>query len=165
MAQKQKGIYKRGNIYWIRYTGSDGRKRFESSKSPSIKTAEKLLIQRKNDVIEGRNPVKEIKDYTFRELSEHYLNWAKRQKSFKSKEGFIRQLDLAFGCCQLKKITLMSIEKWQTERLAKNKPATVNRLLATLKHMFTKAEEWDMTSEDVIKKIRKVKLLPENNKR
>ena len=162
---KTKGIYKRGNIYWIRYAGSDGKIRFESSKSHSVKVAGKLLIQRKNDVMEGKTPVREIKDYTFRELSVHYLSWATRQKSFKSKEGFIRQLDLVFGNCQLKKITLMSIEEWQTERLAKNKPATVNRLLATLKHMFTKAEEWDMASEDVIKRVRKVKLLPENNKR
>jgi integrase len=165
MAQKQKGIYKRGKIWWIRYTGCDGRMCYESSKSSSVKTAEKLLIQRKNDVMEGKAPVKSIPNYTFRELSSHYLSWATRQKSFKSKEGFIRQLDLAFGNCQLKKISLMSIEEWQTERLTKNKPATVNRLLATLKHMFTKAEEWDMTSEDVIKKVRKVKLLPENNKR
>ena len=150
---KTKGIYKRGSIYWIRYTGGDGSKRFESSKSHSIKTAEKLLIQRKNDVMEGKTPVKEIKNYTFRELSVHYLSWAKRQRSFKSKEGFIKQLDLTFGNCQLRKITPMFIEEWQTERLTKNMPATVNRLLATLKHMFTKAEEWGITNEDVIKKV------------
>jgi integrase len=160
---KIKGIYKRGSIYWVRYTGCDGKKCYESSKSDSVRIAEKLLIQRKNDVMEGKTPVKEIKNYTFRELSVHYTNWAKRQRSFKSKEGYIRQLDLTFGNCQLRKITTLFIEEWQTERLAKNKPATVNRLLATLKHMFTKAEEWDITSENVIKKVRKVKLLPENN--
>ena len=43
---KTKGIYQRGNIYWIRYTGCDSRKRFESSKSTSFKVAEKLLIKR-----------------------------------------------------------------------------------------------------------------------
>ncbi len=162
---KIKGIYKRGSIYWVRYTGCDGRMRYESSKSHSVKIAEKLLIKRKNDVMEGKTPVKEIKNYTFRELSVHYLSWAKRQRSFKSKEGFIKQLDLTFGNCQLRKITPMFIEEWQTERLTKNMPATVNRQLATLKHMFTKAEEWGITSEDIIRKVRKVKLLPENNKR
>ena len=31
--------------------------------------------------------------------------------------------------------------------------------------MFTKAEEWGLASEDVIKRVRKVKLLSENNQR
>ena len=73
MTQKQKGIYKRGSVYWIRYTGIEGKTRYESSKSGSIKVAEKLLVQRKNDVMEGKAPVKEIVNYTFRELSVHYL--------------------------------------------------------------------------------------------
>jgi integrase len=46
-----------------------------------------------------------------------------------------------------------------------NKPATVNRLLATLKHMFTKAVEWDFVEETILKKIGKAKFLEENNRR
>ena len=46
-----------------------------------------------------------------------------------------------------------------------NKPATINRHIATIKHMFTKAVEWDMVEEEVLKRIRKVKLLEENNRR
>ncbi len=57
------------------------------------------------------------------------------------------------------------VEVFQTEKLQNNKPATVNRHIATLKHMFTKAEEWEMVSDDILKKIRKVKQLPENNRR
>lgn len=49
--------------------------------------------------------------------------------------------------------------------MAFNKPATVNRLLSTLKHMFTKAVEWDMVGEETLRKVRKVKRLPENNRR
>jgi|TARA_B100002003_G_C14056809_1_gene508876 integrase len=162
---KTKGIYQRGRIWWIRYTGCDGKMRFETTKSTSFKVAEKLLIQKKNDVMEGRNPDKRIKNYAFRELAMHYSDWATRQKSFKSKEGFIRQLVLEFGNCPLKKISTMYIEKWQTERLIVNKPATVNRLLATLKHMFTKALEWEMVTEETAQKIRRVRLLREDNKR
>ena len=44
-------------------------------------------------------------------------------------------------------------------------PATINRHIATIKHMFTKAVEWDMVDEEVLKRIRKVKLLKENNRR
>jgi len=160
-----KGIYKRGMIWWIRYTGCDGKKRFESSKSTSFKIAENLLIHRKKEVMEGGNPYKRIKNHTFQELANHYSSWAARQKSFKSKKGFIRQLVMVFGNCQLRNITPMFIEQWQTERFTMNKPATVNRLLATLKHMFTKAMEWDMLSEDILQKVRRVKLLREDNKR
>jgi integrase len=66
----------------------------------------------------------------------------------------------------LRRFNTMLIEQYQTERLNKgNKPATVNRLLATLSHMFTKAVDWEMVELDVLKRIRKVKLLPENNRR
>lgn len=46
-----------------------------------------------------------------------------------------------------------------------NKPATINRLTATLKHMITKAVEWEFVEESILKKIRKVKQLEENNGR
>jgi len=50
-------------------------------------------------------------------------------------------------------------------RLAGFEPATVNRYLATLKHMFTKAVDWEMVEASVLAKVRKVKLLEESNKR
>lgn len=75
----------------------------------------------------------------------------------------------------------MLLEQYQTERLQEgytsptakenkkpkkgNKPATVNRLLATLKHMFTKAVEWEMVEEATLKRIGKAKFLEENNRR
>jgi len=167
MAQKQKGIYKRGKIWWIRYAGCDGRMCYESSKSSSVKTAEKLLIQRKNDVMEGKTPVREIRNYTFLELANEYHKFAQRQKSYlKSKVYLINQLTQIFGNLPLKRFTPMLLEQYQTGKLQKgNKPATVNRLLATISHMFTKAVEWEMLSEDILKKVRNVKSLPENNKR
>ena len=54
---------------------------------------------------------------------------------------------------------------YHKNKLKGNKPATVNRLIATLSHMFTKAVDWNMVEEAALKRIRKVKLLPENNRR
>lgn len=48
-----KGIYKRGNIYWIRYASIDGRIVRESTGSSKFRNAESLLIQRKNAIKEG----------------------------------------------------------------------------------------------------------------
>ena len=164
---KTKGIYKRGSVYWIRYAGLDGKTVYESSKSTKLKDAQALLAKRKAAIVEGKQPeVKRIKNYTFRELTEEYLRWAERQRSFRSKKGFILQLLDRFGSLPLRRFNTMLIEQFQTERIQKgNKPATPNRLITTLKHMLTKAVEWEMVEEDVLKRIRKVKLLEENNKR
>ncbi|MDP6924067.1 MAG: site-specific integrase, partial [Candidatus Scalindua sp.] len=131
------------------------------------KVAGKLLIQRRNEAIEGKTPIKEIKNYTFRELANEYHKFAQRQKSYlKSKVYLINQLTQIFGNLPLKRFTPMLLEQYQTDKLQKgSKPSTVNRLLATISHMFTKAVEWEMLSEDILKKIRNVKFLPENNKR
>ncbi|MGA2466209.1 MAG: site-specific integrase [Thermodesulfobacteriota bacterium] len=163
----EKGIYKRGSIYWISYAGIDGRIIRESSGSTAFKDAEALRIQRKQAVREGKQPeIKRIMNHNSNELVEPYLIWAERQRSFRSKRGFIKQLAEAFGNVPLRRFNSMLVEQYQTERLQKgNKPATVNRLVATLKHMFTKAVEWDMVEDETLKRVRKAKLLEENNRR
>ncbi len=162
-----KGIYKRGNIYWIRYAGLDGRIIRESSGSEKYRAAETLLIRRRQGIKEGKTPeIKQIKKCTFSDLTEQYLVWAERQRSFKSKQGFVNQLNEKYGPLPLRRFNTMLVEQLQTERLQKgNKPATVNRLLATLKHMFSKSVEWDMVEEETLKRVRKARLLQENNRR
>jgi len=163
-----KGIYKRGTVWWIRYADLSGKIIRESSGSDKFKTAEDLLISRKNAIKEGKGvpEIKRIKNHTFKELSEEYMKFVERQRSFESKECFINQLTEKFGPLPLRRFNSMLLEQYQSERLNKgNKPATVNRLVATLKHMFTKAVEWDMVEEETLKRVRKAKLLPENNKR
>jgi integrase len=163
-----KGLYKRGNVWWIRYAGLDGRIIRESSHSSKLKEAGDLLIGRRNEIKEGKQPEikKRIANHTFNELAEQYLKWAERQRSFQSKKYFINQLVRDFGLIPLRQFSSMLLEQYQTERLQKgNKPATANRLLATLKHMFTKAVEWEMIEEATLKRIRKAKLLEENNRR
>ena len=102
---------------------------------------------------------------TFRELAQEYLIWAKRQKAFIIKRNKIGQLLAVFGSCHLSSFTSRLVEQYQTKKLETCKPATVHRLLATLKHMFTKAVEWEMVNEEILKKVRTVKQLPENNRR
>jgi integrase len=93
------------------------------------------------------------------------LVWAERQKGFRQKKGFVKQLREVFGNIPLRAFNIRLLEEWQTKRLNRNKPATVNRLLGTLKHMFRKAVDWEMTEEEVLKRVKRVKLEPENNKR
>ena len=38
----RRGIYQRGNVFWIRYAGVDGRTVFESSRSTKFREAARL---------------------------------------------------------------------------------------------------------------------------
>jgi integrase len=60
----------------------------------------------------------------------------------------------------------MAVEQYQTEKINRgNKPATINRHVAALKHMFSKAVQWEMVENHGAEKVKQVKLLEENNKR
>lgn len=177
-----KGIYLRGGVYWIRYAGLDGKMVFESSKQgdrtgTKLKDAESLLHERKADIGRGKQPEikKKIPNHTFKDLSIEYLKWAKRQRSFEKKETLINQLVTIFGAYPLRAFNGKLLEQYQTERMEKgnkqgkyqvgNKPGTINRHVAAIKHMFTKAVEWEMVEEEALKRVRRVKLLEENNRR
>ena len=80
-----KGIYKRGNVYWIRYAGLDGRIIRESSHSSKLKEAGDLLIGRRNEIKEGKEPEikKRIVNHTFNELAEQYLSGQNGREVFR----------------------------------------------------------------------------------
>ncbi len=161
---KTKGLYKRkaSRYWWICYQDPFGKMQYESSRSTSRKDAEYLLTCRKKAVGEGKTPeIKRIKNHSFRELAGEYLRWAERQRYFPTKKILVGQLVEVFGNYSLRGFNSRLIEQYQTERLQRNKPATVNRVVTILKHMFTKAVEWEMVEEDTLKKVRRVKLLKE----
>jgi integrase len=168
-----KGIYKRGEVYWIRYAGLDGKIVYESSKQgdktgTKIKDAEALLHDRKADIGRGKQPEKarKIPNTTFKELATEYLKWSERQRGFQKKSFFIQQLRDKFDNVPLRHLNTMAIEQYQSERLNKgNKPATVNRVVAVLKHMIHKAVDWELVEESVLKKVRQAKQLEANNRR
>ncbi len=80
---KTRGVFKRGNTYWIRYADPTGRIIRESAKTKNINEALKLLAKRKTEVAEGKYPERVvIKNHTFSELCEKYENWVSIQKSY-----------------------------------------------------------------------------------
>jgi len=162
------GLYKRkdSKFYWMTFR-INGRKVVESTGETTKKAAEDVYFKRRQELKEGRvNPVWSDTKISFSKLAEHYLEWTKNQRAFISKKGFIKALLKAFGDLQLRSFSTRPVEEFQTYLLAKNKkPSTVNRHIATLKHMFTKAVEWEMVGEETLRKVRRVKLLPENNRR
>ena len=162
------GIYKRGGVWWIRYTGLDGKQKRESSGSKKFSEAELLLVKRKQAVGKGEEPeVKPIPNYSFRELSEKYQTWISgRQNSAKVKGYIIGQLLSVYGDIPLKRFNTAIVDQLQTDLINKGyKPSSNNKVTNVLKHMFNKALDWEMVTEDVLKRIRKVKPLRDGAKR
>lgn len=163
-----KGIYKRGNVHWIRYAGLDGRTVYESSGSDKFRVAETLLIQRRQSIKEGKQPeIKKIANHTFKELAEKYLSWITgRQLSAKVKGYIIGQLLTTFGSLPLRRFSAVIVEQLQTDLMNRGlKNSSCNKVLTILKHMFTKAVEWDMVESETLKRVRKVRLLRDDSRR
>lgn len=162
------GIYKRCSVYWIRYTGLDGKQKRESSNSTKFKDAQLLYAQRTETIGQGKEPeIKKIPNHIFPELSEKYLSWINgRQKSAKTKGYIVGQLVSVFGALPLRRFSTACVDQLQTDLISKGyKPASNNKILTILKHMFSKAVEWEMIEEEILKRIRKVKPLKNENKR
>ncbi len=167
MARRGKGIYRRGSVYWICYVGLDGRMRRESSGKKKYDDAATLLDGRRATIRDGKEPeVKKISNHTFAELAEKYTAWiAGRQNSARVKGYIIGQLLHVFGTLPLRRFNTAIVEQLQTDTINRGlKGASNNKTLNVLKAMFSKAVEWEMVEADVLKKIRKVKMLPENKR-
>jgi integrase len=164
---KHKGIYKRGKIYWIRYAGLDGKIVFESSKSTKFKDAQALYNARKSAVAKGKQPeAVKIKNYTFSQLAKEYDKFAQKQRSYETtKQYTIKKVADKFGYLPLRSFNIKLLEQYQTELLKTKAPATANRYLRLIQHMFTKAEDWSMVEEAICSRVHKVKVLEEQNER
>jgi integrase len=138
-------LYKRGNLWWIRYSvrGKDFR---ESSGSEKDTDAMRLLKRRWKEVGRGRfiGPSEErvmadnlldglVNDYEInRRRSARTLNWR------------LRHLRAAFGGMRAVDVTEERIERYKVDRLAEKtergkkpvRPATINRELAALRRAF-----------------------------
>ncbi|MDD5226593.1 MAG: site-specific integrase, partial [Candidatus Omnitrophica bacterium] len=148
--------------WYISYTVA-GKKR-EESVGPSKRLAEDVLGKVRVDIREGK---------FFERAPE--ITWEKAVKSFRlwfqtnCLEGTIRmyenglnRLDPYCYRYMLHQIGPEILENLKRDMLAsKKKPATVNRVLATIKRLMSLGEEW----WGINNRVRKVKLIPEHNAR
>ena len=82
------------------------------------------------------------KRISFVDFSKEYLEYAKVNKaptSYKRNVVSMKKLVKAFGDYYLNEITPPDIEKYKAQRRSHVAPATVNRELECLSHMFTMA--------------------------
>ena len=165
MSKKKKlphGVSQRGNR-WRIDTFYKGHRIRESCATPEM--AETNLRKIQTLIDEGRylEKKKQPKE-KLGEFSVRYLAWCKNinQKAYTSKEKRIKLIVRRIGKdTLLSKIDLATIEKYQADRLSSEgerkfrvKPATVNREIACLRHLFTKAVEWKLLDANPLKGVK-----------
>jgi len=168
------GIYKKANsnnfmmsktVNGLTYFKSTG----TNLKMEARAIFDRWVIELKEQILTGK-PVRQeqiINNYTFSELADKYLEFTEgRLKSHSRLKSFIKKLMKTFGNIKLNDFNLILIENMQSEIIKNNlSVAYANRLTAILKRMFTKALEWEMISEEDLKRVRKAKQLKGEIKR
>jgi len=157
------GVYKKGKNWYIDYYLKGRRKRRKIG--PSKKLAQQVLQDVRVKIAKGEYlGVYDEKKILFEEFSQQYLAYSKANKAestYQRRDRFnISQLNSVFSGKYLFEITPRMIEEYKATRLEKVAPATVNRELACLKHMYTKAIEWDYIKANPVKMVKLLKEPP-----
>jgi integrase len=166
-------IRKRGNTYQIDYFDPTGKRVRQSFKKR--KEAEEELAKRVSLIAENPKRYLEIAKATtttFDELLEKYRENFKHQRSFyRSKRFMLTDLEEAFKGRLLSSISYLNLESYRnrlretfTRHGGLRADASVNRVMACLRHMFSKAVEWGMIDRNPFERGRSLQLR-ENNRR
>ena len=129
----------------------------------SKKLAMAVLNKRLLEIAEGKFlDKKEIVNVKFADFADEYIEiYAKHnKKSYKTDLVRLIALKPLIGNRYLHEITPRLVEEFKSKRIKEVKPATVNRELACLKHIFTIANEWGRVEQNPVKRV---KMFRENN--
>jgi len=163
------GIYEIGKKWYIDLYVDGRRKRKAIG---SRREAENALTAVKADILRGEFKFKRESKVHFEAFAQDYLNHVKtnKKKSWQRDDNSLKFLKAYFVGMLLSKISPWDIEEYKKKRLAgeitikldpggrkrtnwKVKPATINRELACLKHMFTLAKKWKIADENPVKEV------------
>jgi integrase len=135
-------IYKRGNIFWIKYY-RNGKSYRESSKSNRKADAKRLLRKREGEIAEGKIPGVLFDRVRFEDLIEALFTDYKingRKSLDRAELSVNKHLEPFFNGMRVVDITTPIINDYISLRLKqKAANATINRELSALKRMFTLA--------------------------
>lgn len=144
--QKERGIFRRGKVYWIRYADQFGRTVRQSANTPSKTVARKILAKKKTEVAEGRHlNKKKVSRKTFFDLCSEYWETHGAFRKTKGLKGAIELCKKDFGNVPVREITIKTVETFLSRRSKEDgwTPATKNRYRALLSSIFSKAVTWE----------------------
>ncbi len=157
-------IYKRGKIYWIKYS-ERGKVIRESSKSMSKADADRLLKSREGEIADGKPAGIYFDHVTFDELAEGFLADYRinQKKSLERAERSVRRLKAEFKGVKVPEITTPRIQEYIRARLAEGAAhATINRELAALKRALNLGAQ---ETPPRVARVPHIPMLRENNVR
>lgn len=157
------GIYKKGNNWYVDYYLKGRRKRKKIG--PSKKLAEQVLKDIQVKVAKGEYlGVFEEEKILFSDFAQRYLAFSRTNKAFSSyKRDLVSSNSFlpVFGEKYLFEIIPHMIEEYKTKRLQEGvTPATINRELSCLRHLFNKAIEWDYLTRNPLQGVKLLKEPP-----
>ena len=132
-------IYKRGNIYWIKYHRR-GRPYRESTRCEKEADAKRLLKKREGEIADGKPPGIYFDKVTYNELKAELLTdyELKGRKSLNRLKISLSHLDSEFEGMKVPNIDSAKIKKYIDRRQSEGaKNGTVNRELSALIRMFS----------------------------
>ncbi|MBI5374181.1 MAG: site-specific integrase [Candidatus Schekmanbacteria bacterium] len=155
-------IFKKGDNWYIDYYVKGKRKRKKVSSSKKL--AEQVLMDVHVKIAkEEYLGVYSDRKIVFEDFTKEYLDYSRANKepsSYKRDCLSISTMKKTFEGHFLFEITPQMIEKYKAERLKSVSPATVNRELSCLKHMYTKAVEWKVVTASPLKGVKLFKEPP-----
>ncbi len=172
---RHRGIFKRkgSDSWYIRYAGLDGRIIRESAETVSVREVETKLEAAKTAMRQGKEPEKKIGNHSFAELvkayKEDYLRGMPSEVVASSildglveRRVLIGNASFALGTLPLRRFDTLIMERLQKDLQGEGyQNGSINRAIGTVKRAFAKGVDWNKVEENVLKRIRKVKMFKE----
>ncbi len=157
MARSTKGLYKRGPVWWMTYRDALGEQQWESCRTGNKENAEKKLINRRKEAMEGLRPEPVLKAMGLEGLFDEYLKHMSHQRGVRTKRLHVQHFIRLLGNPPIHTLTVKVVEEYREKRRTEGVgPATINKELATLKHALTKAVVWKMVQKHIREDLKAV---------
>jgi integrase len=155
-------VYLRGKTWTIGYTV--GGRRVREAIGSNRQMAAAVLQKRIVLALEERHfDKRNVGRVPFSEFAETYMQRCTALlKSAKSERDRVQFWVREFGNRPIGQISRAELQDFQARKRQTCKPATVNRIMCRLRHMFNRAVDWELLDQSPMKGI---KFLPENNAR
>jgi hypothetical protein len=104
------------------YSDALGKQRFESCRTGSKADADKRLIERRKEAMEGLAPTAPIKPVGLEELVERYLTFVAHQRGLRTKRLHIQHLKLLLGNPPIHTLTVELLDRYREMRRGEDGP-------------------------------------------
>ncbi len=150
-------VYQRVGAWYIDYSFEGRRVRKmigRSREEAELALKEANLGLPRESTSQGRDS----KEVLFEKMCEEYLSYSKankRPQSYRRDQVSIANLLGAFFGRPISEISAFELERYKNLRRALVAPATVNRELSCIKHMFNMAVQWNLLGENRLRLVKK----------